>query len=126
MENIFLKLIYLIVHAVVEWIEAFYYFGLEFRDNFHDFINNLLSIRRSRTLASDKLYIEQRVHEIKKIPKHFAVILNISDETDVDLSRLVDLVSWTLSSGVNFITFYDFKGTCTEIRRPHSLLTSLT
>lgn len=125
MENSLLKLVYLIVHVLVEWIEAFYYFGLEFRDNFYNFVNNVLQKRPTRTSADEKVYIEQRVQEIKKVPKHIAVILNISRETDVDLSRLADLVSWSLSSGVNFISFYDFKGKCTQIRRSDAPVTLL-
>lgn len=106
MENKLLKLIYLIVHVLVEWIEASYYFGLEFRDNLLNFINNVVPIRQLMTSAQ----MQQRLHELKKVPKHLAVILNIKRETDVDLSRLADLVSWSLGSGVNFISFYDFKG----------------
>lgn len=111
MENKLLKLIYLIVHILVEWIEAIFYFGLEFRDNFSNFINNAVRVRRLSSSSYEKVHIEQRLHELKKIPKHLAVILNLIRETDVDLSRLADLVAWSLSSGVNFISFYDFKGT---------------
>lgn len=111
MENTLLKIIYLIVHVLVEWIEEFYYFGLEFRDNFYNFVNNVVRDRQMKTLQDEKVLIEQRLHELKKVPRHLAVILHLNRETDVDLSRLADLVSWSLSSGVNFISFYDFKGT---------------
>lgn len=110
MENKLLKLIYLIVHVLVEWIEAAYYFGFEFRDNLSNFVNNVVRVRQLKTSSHEKVHIEQRLHELKKVPKHLAVILNIKRETDVDLSRLADLVSWSLTSGVNFISFYDFKG----------------
>lgn len=110
MENKLLKLIYLIVHVLVEWIEELYYFGLEFRDNLSNFVNNVVRVRQLRASVHEKVHIEQRLHDLKKVPKHLAVILSINRESDVDLSRLADLVSWALSSGVNFISFYDFKG----------------
>jgi hypothetical protein len=103
------------VHVLVEWLEAFYYFGLEFRDNLSNFINNVVRVRQLKTSTNEKVHIEQRLHEIKKVPKHLAVILNINRESDVDLSCLVDLVAWSLSSGINFISFYDFKGILAKI-----------
>lgn len=116
MENTLLKLIYFIVHVLAEWIETFYYFGFEFRDNFYNFINNVVQTRQLKTSKDEKVYIEHRLHDLKKVPKHIAVILDIKSEKDVDLSRLADLVSWSLVSGVNFISFYDFKGTVQQKR----------
>lgn len=112
MENAILKVIYFIVHVLVEWIEAFYYFALRFRESIYNFINIAFRERQTRSpLKNEKVLIEQRIQEIKKIPKHLAVILNIKSERDVALSRLADLVQWSLCSGVNFISFYDVKGT---------------
>ena len=70
-----------------------------------------MRVRQLKTSEHEKVHIEQRLHELKKVPKHLAVILSINRESDVELSRLADLVAWALSSGVNFISFYDFKGT---------------
>ena len=114
MENIIPKLIYFIAHLLVDWIEKFYYFGLEFRDNFSNYIKYVVNgrqINQIKTSTNEKVIIEQHVHKLSKIPKHIAVILNISQRRDVDLSGLSDIVLWSLHTGVNFISFYDFEGT---------------
>lgn len=110
MENFLIKIIYLIIHTLIDWLEAFYYFGLEFRDNFYDFINKIIREDKSKSFEDEIVIIERKVQELKKIPKHIAVLLNLQDETDVDLSRLSDLIFWALNSGINFISFYDHKG----------------
>jgi hypothetical protein len=59
---------------------------------------------------NDKVIIDKSISDIKKIPKHLGVILNVKHEKDVDLSKLVQLISYSLHSGINFISFYDFRG----------------
>lgn len=110
MENSILKLIYLIVHMLVDCIETIFYFGLEFRDKFFNFINNSLKEGNITSSANEKVIIERNLQSLKKIPQHIAVILNIRNKGDVELSKLVDLIHWSLISGINFISFYDFKG----------------
>jgi hypothetical protein len=112
MENRLLKLIYLIIHVLVNCIESFFYFGLEFQEKIFYFINYVAKERRKGSAAEETQLIERKVQDLDKIPQHIAVILHIKSEQDVDLSRLSDLVSWSLNSGVNFISFYDFKGMC--------------
>ena len=110
MENILSRLLYLIIHHLVDSVEAIFYFGLEFRDNLYNFVNNLLRDRKRTTLDGEKAIIDRNLHNLDKIPQHIAVLLHLKNGTDVDLSQLSDLIFWSLNSGVNFISFYDFKG----------------
>lgn len=66
--------------------------------------------RKVTSLDGDKVIIDRNLHNLNKIPQHIAVLLYLKNETDVDLSQLSDLIFWSLNSGVNFISFYDFKG----------------
>jgi hypothetical protein len=110
MESVILKAIWFIVHLVVDLIEALFYCGLELRENFGYFIKNITADGLGTRQGHEIAYIESSVGELKKLPKHIAVILSLECERDVDLSKLANLVSWSLSSGVNFISFYDYKG----------------
>lgn len=98
------------MHLLVDLIEAIYFFGLEFRENFSYFIKNISQPKHSHDYNDDRLLIESRIDELKKLPKHLAVILNANSEKDIDILQLTKLVLWALSSGVNFISFYDYKG----------------
>lgn len=106
----FYKVLWMIVHLLADLIEAVYYFGLEFRENFSNFIKNISQPKQTHDFTDDRLLIQSRINEIKKLPKHLAVILNANSEKDVDLKQLTNLVLWALSSGVDFISFYDYKG----------------
>lgn len=110
MELVILKVIWFIIHLFADLIESIYYFGSELRENFLNFIKNIAKERRRSDKEDDILYIEASLSELKKLPKHIAVILNLNRERDVDLSYLVNLIAWSLASGVNFISFYDYKG----------------
>jgi hypothetical protein len=109
------KLIYLIIHVLVYIFEALLHFGLEFSQEILYFISYYVKDRRKGSFVDEAVLIERRVQDLDKIPQHIAVILHINNETDVDLSKLSDLVSWSLNSGVNFISFYDFKGLCQKV-----------
>lgn len=104
------KVLWIIAHFLVDLLEAIYYFGLEFRKNFYNFIQNITKIRHQKT-GDERHLIENHLNDIKKLPKHLAVILSVNSKSDVDLKQLTNLVLWSLSSGVNFISFYDYKGT---------------
>lgn len=104
------RIIYLIIHLLVDYVESFFYFGLEFRDKFYNFINTLLRDRKRTSLDDEKAILDWNLQILDKIPQHIAVLLHLNEETDVDLSKLSDLIFWSLHSGVNFISFYDFKG----------------
>ncbi|KAG5684307.1 hypothetical protein PVAND_013542 [Polypedilum vanderplanki] len=110
MESMILKAIWFIIHFIVDLIESLFYYGLEFRENFIYFIKNISIDSLSRSKKNELAYIEARINDLKKLPKHIAVILNINNKKDVDLSKLVNLVSWSMNSNVNFISFYDYKG----------------
>ncbi|CAG9801700.1 unnamed protein product [Chironomus riparius] len=110
MESVLLKVIWYLVHLIVNLFETIYYFGLEFRENFHNFITNITKDKPSSTKESELQLIESSVQDLEKIPKHIIVILNINNEKDVDLSQLTNLIYWSMNSGVNFISFYDYKG----------------
>lgn len=110
MKSILLKAIWFLIHTLVNIIESLYYFGLEFRENFINFIKNSMRSRKLYSKDDENLLIARRIHELKRLPKHIAVILHINNEEDVDLFNLAKLVSWSLNSGVNFISFYDYKG----------------
>lgn len=104
------KVLWLFVHAVFSIAEAIFHFSLEFRDNFCNFIKKISQSRCKHTSTSDRHLIESQLHELKKLPKHMGVILSANSETDVDVQKLTCLVTWALSSGINFISFYDYKG----------------
>jgi hypothetical protein len=104
------KLLWIIVHLLADLIETLWHFGFEFRENFRNFIKNFTKTRQFHESTDDKHLLESRIQELKKLPKHLAVILNANNTQDVDLRQLTNLVLWSLSSGVNFISFYDYKG----------------
>lgn len=106
----FYKVLWIIIHLLADVIETIYIFGLEFRENFLNFIKNITQVRRIQGEKDDKQLIESHLSDLKKLPKHLAVILNANSVRDVDVRQLSNLVLWSLSSGVNFISFYDFKG----------------
>lgn len=110
MESVILKATWFLIHFIVDLIETLFNFGLELRENFNNFIKNISSEIHWRSKDDEIAFIETRISELKKLPKHIVVILNLSNERDVDLSKLANLVSWSLYSGVNFISFYDYKG----------------
>lgn len=105
-----LKVLWYIIHLLVDLFESIYYFGFEFRENFLNFIKNITKDQPNSTKESELQLIENSVQDLEKIPKHIIVILNINNEKDVDLSKLASLIYWSMSSGVNFISFYDYKG----------------
>lgn len=113
------KVLWLLVHALVSLFEAIFHFGLEFRENFCNFIKKISQSRCNHTSKSDRLLIENQLHELKKLPKHLGVILSASSEKDVDVQKLTRLVTWALSSGINFISFYDYKGEAATMLHPH-------
>lgn len=106
----FYRVLWIIIHLIADLIEAAYNFGIEFRENFANFIKNITQARRFHVLTDDRKLIESHSSEIKTIPKHLAVILNANSEDDVDLKQLTNLVVWSLSSNINFISFYDYQG----------------
>lgn len=118
----FYKVLWMILHLLADLIEAIYYFGLEFREKLVSFIKNISQTNTTADCKDENLLIERHIHEIKKHPKHIAVILNAKSKRDLDLHQLTNLVQWALSSGVNFISFYDYKGkksiqTCNNVQR---------
>lgn len=115
----FYKALWLLAHALVSLIEAIFHFGLEFRENFCNFIKKISQSGSNHTSTSDRLLIEDRLHELKKLPKHLGVILSVDSEKDVDVQKLTRLVTWALSSGINFISFYDYKGKEATMLHPH-------
>lgn len=107
MSDFLYKVLWTLLHLLANLIESIYYFGLEFRENLHNFIEN---IGKSRLPQDDKQLLERHTTKLKKLPKHLAVILSVSCQKDVDLNKLTNLVIWALNSGVNFISFYDYEG----------------
>lgn len=105
------RVLWIIIHSLADLVEAIYHFGLEFRENFSNYIKNMTKSRQTDQLTCDRQLIERHLNEITKLPKHLAVILSVNSVKDVDLQQLTNLVLWSLSAGVNFISFYDYKGT---------------
>ncbi|CRL04847.1 CLUMA_CG017900, isoform A [Clunio marinus] len=105
-----LKLLWIIAHLLADVLETIFYFGLEFRENFFNFIKKYTKSSWNHDSSDQRHQIELHLKNIKKIPKHLAVILNADSEKDIDLMQLTNLVDWSLISGVNFISFYDYKG----------------
>lgn len=110
MESVLLKVLWYLIHLLVDLFESIYYFGFELRENFLNFFKNITKDEPDSTKDSELQLIESSVQDLEKIPKHIIVILNINNEKDVDLSKLTNLIYWSMSSGVNFISFYDYKG----------------
>lgn len=110
MNPLFFKLLLFVLHWLADLIEAIYYFGLELRENLKSFIKNINQPRRLNSFKHDILTIESRIKQLEKLPTHLAVLLNADTGLDVDVKNLTDLVLWALNSGVEFISFYDYKG----------------
>lgn len=117
MDSVIARLTWYFIHLIANVIEAIFYFGLEFRENIHNFVKNISSGRPARTLASDICEIERSIQELEKIPKHIIVIINNERKEDVDLSNLTSLIFWAMHSGVHFISFYDCRGTSSEVQQ---------
>lgn len=111
----FYKVLWIILHFVADLIEAIYFFGLEFRENFINYVKNITKVRRIQEEDDETQLIECHLNDLKKLPKHLAVILNANSVKDVDLRQLSNLVLWSLSCGVNFISFYDYKGKSSQL-----------
>lgn len=110
MESLVLRILWHIIHAIVNIIEVLYHFGFEFRENLSNFIKNINKDNLLSTKESEIQRIERSVQDLEKIPEHIVVILDINNEKDVDLSKLTSLIFWSMNSGVFFISFYDYKG----------------
>jgi hypothetical protein len=106
----FHKVLWVILHLLVDLIETIYHFGIEFREKISNFLKIISQARHTSEQTCDRLLIERHIYEIKKFPKHLAVIVNAKSKRDVDIDQLTNLVRWALSSGVNFISLYDFQG----------------
>lgn len=63
---------------------------------------------RRENLLDDKALIEFTRDYITKIPLHLVVILGT--ESPPDFKILSKLVFWSLSAGIQNISFYDYKG----------------
>lgn len=106
----FYRLLWILAHNFVTVSVTIFYIGLEFREKIANFIKNITQERRKFVVGNERIYVESQSSYVKKLPKHLAVILTVDNEKDVDLGRLSNLVEWSLVSGVNFISFYDYKG----------------
>lgn len=106
----FYRLLWILAHNLVTISVAIFHVGLEFREKIVNFIKNIAQERRKFMVENERIYVESQSSYVKKLPKHLAVILSINNKKDVDLGRLSKLVEWSLVSGVNFISFYDYKG----------------
>lgn len=125
----YLKVLWTIIHLLVSLVESGYNFGLEFREkskNFVNFIQNIGRSKRNHDYRDDKLLIERTLVEIRKYPRHLAVILNVNKQEDVDVSQLISLTIWAMSSGTNFISFYDYKGKYDRLRNDAPVCTVCT
>lgn len=106
----FYRVLWIVLHFLADFAETIYHFGFELRENFSNYIKIMTKSRHTDQLTDDRQLIERHLSEIKKLPKHLTVLLNADSEKDVDLMQLTNLVLWSLSTGVNFISFYDYKG----------------
>lgn len=104
------KVLWILLHFIVNVLEALFYFGLEFRDKISNFTKNFNQSPIRHEKADERQLIESHLHELTKLPKHLGVILNASSENDVDLKKLASLLSWALGTGINVISFYDYRG----------------
>lgn len=104
------KVLWFLLSWMSNLLEAIYYFGLEFRENFFHFIKTICLTESAVDCSDVRPRIDAHIREMKKLPKHLAVILTVKNKKDVDLAQLSNLVRWALNSGVHFISFYDFKG----------------
>lgn len=111
MKSAFYKVLWILVHRLFDLFEVIFIFGLECHEKLINFIINIPKSRRTDSFCDDQKIIEHSLNEMKKIPKHLAVILYLDDTSDGDdLIQLSKLVLWSLRSGVSFISFYDYKG----------------
>lgn len=106
----FYKFLWILAHNLAALSLTLFYIGLEFREKIINFLKIITKDRRKSTDESDRHQIECHTSYVKKLPKHLAVILTLEHDKDVDLGRLCKIVEWSLVAGVNFLTFYDYRG----------------
>lgn len=109
--------LWMMLHWLADIIEAVFYFGLELREKLRCYTENIIKLRHpKRYLEDEAQLIERHISKLSKTPKHLAVILTADKRNEVEPDKLANLVTWALTSGVNFITFYDFRGECQDKR----------
>lgn len=68
-----------------------------------------LSFEPERTDERDDQLIGKCRADLAKLPRHVAVILN---ENDDGADRLARLIRWTEQTGIEHISFFDYRGMC--------------
>lgn len=99
------KLIWIVVHLLANLITKLYLFGIQFCDFSSHFFKNI----QNNNSNNEKRMIDGSINEIKKVPQHLAVMLDLENEKP-DLQTLTNLVFWSLNCGINYISFYDYEG----------------
>ncbi|KAK4883295.1 hypothetical protein RN001_006614 [Aquatica leii] len=94
------KTAYVVVHTLYEYFEFFYY-------TFLYYYQILLNIYHKYTKIQDRQFIAENVKIIKRIPIHVSIILANEEPSYNDLAKLV---TWCVTSGITYISFYDHKG----------------
>lgn len=95
------KVIWLLLHFICDVIE--YCLRL-----FHAVERKLKGRNQRESLVEDKLLIESTRDYLTKIPSHLVIILGT--ESPPDFKILSKLIFWSLSTGIQNISFYDHKG----------------
>lgn len=102
--GLFCKFLLIISHSIFSL-----YLSLKFlKLVFLKFIYNLINIRicRERKFQLDSELIVKNVNQCTKIPKHMTLALG---NESVSYADLVQIIVWTLPTGIPVLSFYDHK-----------------
>lgn len=107
--SIFHKIVWILLHTIANIAEKIYEIGLFL----YEILKNFQRAHNSRKSSNyEKSVIEEHIHNLKKIPQHLAVLLNCNAK-DCELPKyenLANLVCWAFELGINYISFYDYRG----------------
>lgn len=95
------KVIWLFVHFIFD--------AIEYCTRLFDAVKRKLTAHYRRdNLSADKLLIESTRDYLTKVPSHLVIILGT--ESSPNFQSLSKLIFWSLSAGIQNISFYDHKG----------------
>lgn len=97
------KVVWLFLHFICDVIEYCVWL-------FHAVKRKLTTGIQRESLFDDKLLIESTRDYLTKIPSHLVIILGTEPQPDFKI--LSKLIFWSLSTGIQNISFYDHKGEC--------------
>lgn len=110
MVGIFYKLLWILIHFAYNFLDYICHLTLHIHTECVRI--QKLCLQMPKNLESDKDLIEKVKKLVQKLPTHILVILG---DEKFSFECMANLVCWSIFAGVNCISFYDYKGTCTQM-----------